>query len=54
MAEDKDKKATPETGSTEPNKSEHKSIQEDYRKASPKERLKSFKVDPVTKTLRRA
>lgn len=29
-------------------------LKDDYAKASPKERLKNFKVDPVTKTLRRA
>lgn len=54
MADKDDKKVTPETGSPEPDKSDRKSISEDYAKASPKDKLKKFKVDPVTKTLRRA
>lgn len=54
MAEDKSTQATPDKGSGEPSKSSRKAIAEDYRKASPKEKLKNFKVDPVTKTLRRA
>lgn len=49
-----DKKVTPATGSPEPSKSDREKIAEAYRKATPKERAKKFKVDPVTKTLRRA
>ena len=49
-----EKKTTPAPAAPVPSKSDPKSIQEDYRKASPKDRLKKFKVDPVTKTLRRA
>lgn len=37
-----------------PGKTDQKSINEDYAKASVKDKLKKFKVDPVTKTLRRA
>lgn len=54
MADNEDKKTTPETGTPEPTKSGRKSIAEDYAKATPKAKLKDFVVDPVTKTLRRA
>lgn len=53
MADNNDKKVTPATGSPEPSQSEREKIAEDYRKASPKEKIKKFFVDPVTKTLRR-
>ena len=54
MADKNDKKIDPADGSPEPTKSEKQSISEDYAKASPKDKLKKFKVDPFTKTLRRA
>lgn len=52
---DKDNKDT-KAGIPEdmPSKSSQQSINEDYAKASVKDKLKKFKVDPVTKTLRRA
>jgi len=42
------------TGTPEPSKSTLKALKKDYRDATPKERLTKFKIDPITKTLRRA
>ena len=54
MAEEKKEVAAEDQGSPEPAKSTMKAIKKDYMNATPKERLKNFTVDPVTKTLRRA
>lgn len=54
MADEKNTTETPAEGTPEPTGNALKSLKEDYRKASPKDRLKKFVVDPVTKTLRRA
>jgi len=54
MSDDKKKIDVPGPDSPEPTDDALLKLKEDYRKASPKERLKKFKVDPVTKTLRRA
>ena len=54
MADDKTDKTTPAETPAEPTSNERKTIQEDYAKASPKDKLKKFIVDPTTKTLRRA
>ncbi|MEE8153292.1 MAG: hypothetical protein V3T76_09725 [candidate division NC10 bacterium] len=53
MAE-KEENATPTEATPEPTGGALKSLKEDFAKASPKDRLKKFRVDPVTKTLRRA
>ena len=54
MADENKDKPAEEQGSPEPAKSTMKAIKKDYMNATPKERLKNFTVDPVTKTLRRA
>ena len=54
MAENDNKPTTPAEAPAAPSKSTQKSINEDYEKATPKERAKKFTVDPATKTLRRA
>jgi len=54
MADDKKDQAPPAEDSAEPTRSDRKAIAEDYAKASPKDKLKKFIVDPTTKTLRRA
>jgi len=53
MADENKDTSTAAEGTPEPKGSALKSLKEDYRKASPKERLKKFTVDPITKTLRR-
>lgn len=54
MATENKEPETDITGTPEPSKSSLKALKKDYRDASPKERLTKFKVDPITKTLRRA
>jgi len=54
MAEETKSTEKDTTGTPEPTKSTLKALKKDYRDASPKERLTKFKVDPITKTLRRA
>lgn len=54
MADENKSTETDITGTPEPSKSTIKSLKKDYRDATPKERLTKFKVDPITKTLRRA
>jgi len=54
MADDKKDQAPPEENTAKPAGSDRKAIAEDYAKASPKDKLKKFVVDPTTKTLRRA
>ncbi len=54
MAENDNRTTGAETPAEKPAKSSQKAINEDYAKATPKERAKKFTVDPVTKTLRRA
>ncbi len=51
--EKKDVKAE-DQGTPEPAPSTMKNIKKDFMDSTPKQRLKNFKVDPVTKTLRRA
>jgi len=54
MADDNKNVPAENQGTPEPAPSTMKSIKKDYMEATPKQRLKNFKVDPVTKTLRRA
>lgn len=54
MADDKKVETTPEENTDKPARSSRKAIAEDYAKATPKDKLKNFVVDPSTKTLRRA
>lgn len=54
MADENKSTETDIKGTPEPSKSTLKALKKDYRDASPKERLEKFKVDPITKTLRRA
>ncbi len=51
---DEEPKVTPDKGTPEPTGNALKTLKKDYNDATPKERLKKFKIDPVTKTLRRA
>lgn len=53
MANDKDVETTPEETTPEPTGSERKAIAEAYAKASKKDKLTKFFVDPTTKTLRK-
>lgn len=54
MEDEKKTTEAPKEGSPEPTGGALKSLKEDFAKASPKDRLKKFRIDPATKTLRRA
>ena len=54
MPEENKPTADEKASAAAPSKTEMQKIQEDYQKATPKERAKKFRVDPTTKTLRRA
>jgi len=53
MTDDKDKPTAPEENTPKPSSGSRKTLKEDYAKASKKDKLAKFYIDPSTKTLER-
>lgn len=53
MADDKKDETTSEETTAKPTSSSRKTLKEDYAKASKKDKLAKFYIDPTTKTLQR-